>query len=101
MLPTEAGFINVRTAGIPGRVAANGLEVLDALKRQPYDVIFMDMQMPEMDGIEATVKIRSTIPGEHQPRIIAILRMQCAATVSCAWKQAWTITSASRSWSMR
>ena len=35
-------------------LAANGREALDALDRQPYDFIFMDVMMPEMDGLEAT-----------------------------------------------
>jgi CheY-like chemotaxis protein/HPt (histidine-containing phosphotransfer) domain-containing protein len=52
-------------------VAANGIEVLRALDRQPYDVILMDMHMPEMDGIEATRQIRYR-DSSVNPRIIAM-----------------------------
>jgi signal transduction histidine kinase/CheY-like chemotaxis protein len=51
-------------------VAANGLEVLAALERQAYDVVLMDVQMPEMDGLDAAKKIREKWP--EGPRIIAI-----------------------------
>jgi PAS domain S-box-containing protein len=53
-------------------VAANGLEVLEALERQYYDAILMDLRMPEMDGQEATYRIRTTFPSDRQPWIIGI-----------------------------
>ena len=56
--------------GYRADVAANGLEVLRALRSYPYDVVLMDVQMPEMDGLEETRNIRR-IPGS-QPRIIAM-----------------------------
>src|SRR5262249_19820054 len=51
-------------------VAANGVEVLQALRRQTYDVVFMDVQMPELDGLEATRQIRLRMGAK--PYIIAM-----------------------------
>ena len=58
--------------GYRADVAGNGLEVIEALERQPYDVVLMDMQMPELDGLEATRQIRRELDATLQPHIIAM-----------------------------
>lgn len=57
--------------GYRADLASNGIEAIESLERQPYDVVFMDVQMPEMDGLEATRKIR-VMNTLTQPRIIAM-----------------------------
>ncbi|VVB71669.1 Methyl sulfide methyltransferase-associated sensor [uncultured archaeon] len=62
----------LRHMGYRADVASNGFEVLRALERQSYDVVLMDVQMPEMDGLEATRRIKEQLPLGRQPCIIAM-----------------------------
>jgi len=77
ILLAEDNVVNQKVAmrmlgrlGYRADVAADGLEVLKALQSHHYDVVLMDVQMPEMDGLEATKSIRR-MPG-RQPYIIAM-----------------------------
>jgi CheY-like chemotaxis protein/HPt (histidine-containing phosphotransfer) domain-containing protein len=58
--------------GYRADLASNGLEALQAVERQAYDVVLMDVQMPEMDGLEATRQIRRRAEAGKQPWIIAM-----------------------------
>jgi two-component system, sensor histidine kinase and response regulator len=53
-------------------IANNGLEALNAVHKKKYDIVLMDIQMPEMDGYEATERIRADVSKIHQPIIIAM-----------------------------
>jgi len=79
ILLAEDSLVNLKISlwflkklGYRADVAFNGIEAIDALKRQSYDVILMDAEMPEMDGRDATIAIRKNFPANQQPSIIAM-----------------------------
>ncbi|WP_333466238.1 response regulator [Microcoleus sp. T3_B1] len=68
----KVALLILERMGYRADVAANGLEVLQALHRQPYDVVLMDVQMPEMDGLEASRCICQEWQADSRPLIIAM-----------------------------
>ncbi|MFN8613356.1 MAG: response regulator [Vulcanimicrobiota bacterium] len=53
-------------------IASNGREALDLILRQTYDLVFMDVNMPEMDGLSAARAVRQGLASQPQPRIVAL-----------------------------
>src|ERR1022692_3413115 len=68
----KVGLSVLQKLGYHADIANNGVEVLRALEQKAYDILFLDVQMPEMDGLEATRQIHQRWAADKRPRIIAM-----------------------------
>lgn len=62
----------LKEIGYDADIVPNGVEVVSAIRRKRYDLIFMDVHMPEMDGLEASRVLVSILPREERPVIVAV-----------------------------
>jgi CheY-like chemotaxis protein len=62
----------LKRLGYQADAVSDAKDLLERLRHSAYDVVFMDVHMPEMDGLEATRRIRGELPSARQPRIVAM-----------------------------
>ena len=72
LINQKVGVKMLQRLGYRPEVAANGVEVLKLLQQQPFDLIFLDVQMPEMDGFESARRIHKEWPDTRRPRLVAM-----------------------------
>ncbi len=72
LINQKVAVLQLKQLGHQAEVVPNGVEAVAALARQPYDLVFMDCQMPEMDGYEATRNIRAGSSANRDVPIIAL-----------------------------
>jgi signal transduction histidine kinase/CheY-like chemotaxis protein/HPt (histidine-containing phosphotransfer) domain-containing protein len=68
----QLALLVLESMGYRADVASNGLEAVHQATEHPYDVVFMDVQMPEMDGLEATRELIRRTAGGPRPQIVAM-----------------------------
>lgn len=68
----KVALLTLKKLGYTADVAMNGIEVIEALEKKAYDIILMDVQMPQMDGLTATREIVERWQGNNRPWIIAM-----------------------------